>query len=400
MKKNKFILGVVACAFAALAMTGCSLTLGNSDDRVVTSGYKLTSISLDTTNVTKDFIRGAKFSYEGLVVNGTYADNSTKVIKDYSVSTPDMYKCEEQTVTVTAADNATATYKITVSLPVKFIAVDGKTYEVTATYEDNSTSKVNAEWSYSEPDLVATYLGKTATVAVPKGDNIKKAYDAGVSVKALYDAGVSVKVLYDAGVSVKALYDAGISAKAMHDAGISYEAIVNVGVSITDLITDCKDYEVGVKECNTAWKAGPDTTVANGETSTCYFVNYGSGAKIYNNFIVEVRVDNGNGFTLRCDNWGWGYGVGTNLSVEDPLNDEASTKSKVVTGTLNWEALAQGQVVKLVISNIDGKVTITCTSPNQAGWSQVYNINNNGKDSILWHLNVDNSHLIALKNVE
>ncbi|MDY2840633.1 MAG: LamG-like jellyroll fold domain-containing protein [Treponema sp.] len=198
MKKNKFILGVVACAFAALAMTGCSLTLGNSDDRVVTSGYKLTSISLDTKKVTKDFIKGAKFSYEGLVVNGTYADNSTKVIKDYSVSTPDMYKCEEQTVTVTAADNATATYKITVSLPVKSIAINAESYVVTATYEDNSTAKVNAEWSYSDSNLVATYLGKTAKVAVPKNEKIKTAYDAGVSVKALYDAGVSVGELADA----------------------------------------------------------------------------------------------------------------------------------------------------------------------------------------------------------
>lgn len=31
MKKNKFISGVIACAFAAIAMTGCSLTLGGSD---------------------------------------------------------------------------------------------------------------------------------------------------------------------------------------------------------------------------------------------------------------------------------------------------------------------------------------------------------------------------------
>ncbi|MDY5122998.1 MAG: LamG-like jellyroll fold domain-containing protein [Treponema sp.] len=52
MKKNKFILGVVACAFAALAMTGCSLTLGG-DDRAST---KLEEVKKAVEDAKKDAV--------------------------------------------------------------------------------------------------------------------------------------------------------------------------------------------------------------------------------------------------------------------------------------------------------------------------------------------------------
>ena len=58
MKKNKFILGVVACAFAALAMTGCSLTLGGdnraSDESVVAAVEKAVADAKAAAEIDED----------------------------------------------------------------------------------------------------------------------------------------------------------------------------------------------------------------------------------------------------------------------------------------------------------------------------------------------------------
>lgn len=394
MKKNKFILGVVACAFAALAMTGCSLTLGNSDDRVVTSGYKLTSISLDTTNVTKAFIKGAEFSYEGLVVNGTYADNSTKVIKEYTVSTPDMNKCEEQTVTVTAADNATATYKITVTLPVKSIAIKADTYVVTATYEDGSTKTIpgaDIEWSYDSTakEIVATYFGKTVTVVVPEGNNIKKAYDAGVSAKALYDAGVSAKAMHDAGISYIDMVKDGInptteltSYYSIIGTGTGYEGAthkMNVGFARDGGV----EYKIAYATLNGVAKITEDTNInnvgfINNPTGTTYIATEGGDFTIlavadftgvscnevwgpWNIVIQDIDKPGEHGWVARPDYWCF-----------DPL---PSYKTVTYEGQSNWYADPEKDAETAAKNghNYDGKkAIIKVTGTNTVVRTDVY----------------------------
>ncbi len=59
----------------------------------------LTSISLSGTYKTTFYVEEA-FSYAGLVVTATFDDNSTSVVTDYNVSSPNMYSVGKQDVTI------------------------------------------------------------------------------------------------------------------------------------------------------------------------------------------------------------------------------------------------------------------------------------------------------------
>lgn len=85
----------------------------------------LDSITLDTTNVTKEFNINDTFTYAGLVVTAHYTDSTTATISvasqsnpdGYTVSTPDMTTGGTKTITVTYTEGdvtKTATYTITV----------------------------------------------------------------------------------------------------------------------------------------------------------------------------------------------------------------------------------------------------------------------------------------------
>ena len=81
----------------------------------------LSSISLDTSNVVKNFIVDENFSSDGLVVTATYSNGTSKSVTPTSISTPDMSSSGNKTVNVTYTENGvskTASYQITVSEPV------------------------------------------------------------------------------------------------------------------------------------------------------------------------------------------------------------------------------------------------------------------------------------------
>ena len=83
----------------------------------------LTGITLNTDKVAKEFKTGDVFSYEGLVVTAQYSNCSNRTVTPESVSTPDMSKAGEKTVTVSYTENEvtkTAEYKITVSDPATY----------------------------------------------------------------------------------------------------------------------------------------------------------------------------------------------------------------------------------------------------------------------------------------
>ena len=85
------------------------------------SSKELSSISLDTASVTKNFCVGDTFTSEGLITTAHYDDNSESVVTPASVSTPDMSTAGNKTVTVTYTEGGvtkTATYQITVSEPI------------------------------------------------------------------------------------------------------------------------------------------------------------------------------------------------------------------------------------------------------------------------------------------
>lgn len=94
--------GDSAVGFANSAQSRLNYIVVNYEFESSGSGEPtLTSISLDTENVTKSFTVGDTFSYSGLVVTAHYDDESSKVVTDYSVSSPDMSITGQQTVTVT-----------------------------------------------------------------------------------------------------------------------------------------------------------------------------------------------------------------------------------------------------------------------------------------------------------
>ena len=83
----------------------------------------LTSISLNTTGVTKDFTTGDTFSSAGLIVTANYSNCSSKTVTPTSISSPDMSSAGNKTVTVSYTESGvtkTATYQITVAAPTTY----------------------------------------------------------------------------------------------------------------------------------------------------------------------------------------------------------------------------------------------------------------------------------------
>ncbi len=75
---------------------------------------EVTSISVDATNATREFVEGSEFNHEGVVVTATYDDNTTRDVTALATfSEPDMTQVGEKTVTVTF-NGQTDTYSITI----------------------------------------------------------------------------------------------------------------------------------------------------------------------------------------------------------------------------------------------------------------------------------------------
>jgi M6 family metalloprotease-like protein len=80
----------------------------------------LTGITLNTSSVTKTFVKDATFNYDNLVVTASYSDCGSKTVTPTSVSTPDMSSTGTKDVTVSYTEGSvtkTAQYQITVSAP-------------------------------------------------------------------------------------------------------------------------------------------------------------------------------------------------------------------------------------------------------------------------------------------
>lgn len=84
----------------------------------VSSAKTLSSITLNTDNVTKSFYVSDTFEHENLVVTANFSDSSSDVVSSSAtVSTPDMSTAGEKTITVSytySGTTKTATYTITV----------------------------------------------------------------------------------------------------------------------------------------------------------------------------------------------------------------------------------------------------------------------------------------------
>ena len=131
----------------------------------------LSSITLDTSSVQKEFDVGDTFNYDNLVVTAHYSDSTSETVEPTDVSTPDMSSAGQKTVTVSYTEEGvtkTAEYTITVNS-----ATEDHTLTWTATAAANLGTQISAqggtatgkistgsyEWNYTRT-LVTLTSGK------------------------------------------------------------------------------------------------------------------------------------------------------------------------------------------------------------------------------------------------
>ena len=138
----------------------------------------LDSITLDTTNVTKEFNINDTFTYAGLVVTAHYTDDTTATISaasqsnpnGYTVSTPDMTTEGTKEITVTYVEGnvtVTAKYNITVTdnTPHEYIdtfGLNGKTLYI-ASPEADGVYYMHSDGANSSNPPTATKNSSEAT---------------------------------------------------------------------------------------------------------------------------------------------------------------------------------------------------------------------------------------------
>ena len=124
----------------------------------------LSSISLNTDNVKKNFVKGESFTYAGLVVTAHYSDSTSQTVASgYTVSPPNMSTTGNKTVTVTYSGYS-AQYTITVTAQATSISASvSKIYHpgdviTTAdiTVVDNLENVIEG-FTFSENDHKFTY---------------------------------------------------------------------------------------------------------------------------------------------------------------------------------------------------------------------------------------------------
>ena len=147
---------------------------------IVDTTPKLTGIFIETLPNKLNFELREKLDTTGLVVKGSYTDNSTKEITDYTVSGYNAIKTGSQTITVTYGDY-TATFTVSVGTVKTLSAVSvaqtptkteyyiGDTLstaglQLTLTYSDNSSTTVSSGFTTSGFDS-STVGTNTITVS-------------------------------------------------------------------------------------------------------------------------------------------------------------------------------------------------------------------------------------------
>lgn len=142
---------------------------------------ELTGITLSTDNVQKEFTVGDKFSTNGLEVTANYSNCESKLVTDWTVSTPDMNKAGEQTITVTY-EGKTATYKINVKEIIKFTVTYISCGDEFATQEYNEGENLvlpdpapgaNAGKAFYGWIATEHYTGTAAPTLIEAGGEVK-----------------------------------------------------------------------------------------------------------------------------------------------------------------------------------------------------------------------------------
>lgn len=138
----------------------------------------LSSITLDTTNVKKQFEVGEQFNSDGLVVTAHYTLSGSKIVEDYERTTPDLSTAGTKTVTVKYTDNnvtKTASYDIEVTeqhiASITLNATEltlkpGETFQLVATISPDSAPNKDVVWAPLSHNVAkVSTLGKVTAKA-------------------------------------------------------------------------------------------------------------------------------------------------------------------------------------------------------------------------------------------
>ena len=259
---------------------------------------KLTGITLDTTNVKKAYTYGETLDLTGLVVNGSYDDNTSKAVTGYTTNPANgaaLNSVGDVPVTVTYEEK-TASFNVTVGKTLTGITLEttnakkaytyGDALDVTglvvkANYNDNSSEAIS-DYTVSptagttlttagDNTVTVTYSGLTETYKVtvdktPTGieldtANVKKDYiygdkftSAGLGVSAVYANGV--KEAISSGYTVSVDDNTDLLTGGNQDVTVTYGTLtskytINVDKTATSITANAnnvkQNYKVGEK---------------------------------------------------------------------------------------------------------------------------------------------------------
>lgn len=136
---------------------------------------QLTSIEIASPPAKINYMINESFSYEGLVIKAYYNVGSPQTITDYTVSSPDMSKLGEQTITVTYTENEiskTASFTINITendyIALQYLMSTGQSYIDTG-YVTSSKTKVVVKMN--QPNNEDIIGGKWVFNSDPKSNN-------------------------------------------------------------------------------------------------------------------------------------------------------------------------------------------------------------------------------------
>ena len=373
---------VAAFLLAPTVLLGCDLELDDKDSRSVVAGFNATDLTI--SGQATSFEVNQEFSFgDGAVITAKYSDESTKTLSASDVSVS--FFSETDKSYFTDFTNAKANDTVVVSIRYKSGSVTCE-----CQYEVNIT---NAVKSIEIKSVDKSYIYNPGALDFAADNAIVDAFS--YKVTATYEDGAT-NDNFAANCTFAAKSDKSGVIATYNDitAEYSFENVKNA----VSAFTVASGTSIGESDCSTSWIPSENAEIPVGKTLVAKFHNKGSGAKQWNNFLVEFFIAGGSGMTLRADNFGWDYaGEGT---ASTDIAYEGITKTTTVTDWDAWNALVKDSDVVVTAENDGDKLTITCTSTTAGleDWEQKYEIpflTDTAKTGpINLHFNVDGSYLV------
>jgi len=180
----------------------------------VVSEKVLSSISLDTSSVQKEFDVDDTFNYEGLVVTAHYSDSTSEKVTPTNVSTPDMTSAGEKTVTVSYTEEGvtkTAEYTITVNDPTPVVTSSTYSFQNTKnSIEVTDTSTIYGWFKTSGTSIISSVASPSKVYPGANGGSGDTAWTLDNALKlGTAKAGGSLTLNLSTGVTVSKIVVTG-----------------------------------------------------------------------------------------------------------------------------------------------------------------------------------------------